>query len=35
MSGDTFNRNGRRSNSLCDHYSNRAIRKKLDKITEI
>ena len=35
MSGDTFDGNGRRSNSLCDHYKNRVIKKKLDEITEI
>ena len=35
MSGNTFDRHGRRSNSLYDHYRNRAVRKKLDKITEV
>ena len=27
MSGNTFDRHGRRSNSLYDHYRNRAVRK--------
>ena len=31
----TFDRHGRRSNSLNYHYRNRTVRQKLDKITTI
>ena len=34
-SGHSFDRHGRRSNSLCDHYRNRIVRQKLDKITTV
>ena len=33
MSGNTFDRHGRRSNSLYDHYRNKAVREYLDKTT--
>ena len=33
--GNTFDSYGRRSNSIHDHYRNRAVRAKLDKITTI
>ena len=34
-SGNTFDRHGRRSNSLYNHNRNKAVREKLDKITNI
>ena len=35
MSGSTFDRHGRRSNSLYDHYRNRSVKKELDKIIKV
>ena len=34
-SGNTFNRQGHRSNSLYDHYRNKSIKEKIDKITSV
>ena len=35
MSGNTFDRHGHRSNSLCDHYKNKTVKAEIDKITTI
>ena len=35
MSGNTFDRHGNRSNSLCDHYKNKTVKAEIDKITTI
>ena len=34
-SGNTFDRYGRRSNSIYDHYKNKAVKAKLDEIKTI
>jgi len=34
-SGHSYDRNDQKSNSLCDHYRNVEIKRKIDRITKV